>query len=155
MPFSWSLAAGIFSVSASALLLGGVVTACGTDAEGIDSCRKLENARCERAPGCNIPLAVPPHEGAPDTDVAACKRYYNDACLHGLVSEKDPGEVEIEACRVAIQNGTCDVVTTPSIDPACAFLDESPPVTDAGSDADADAESDASLAEQLGDASPF
>ena len=149
--FAYALAVGLV-----VLVTAGAVAACGTDAEGIDSCRQLENARCDRAPGCGISLANPPHEGAPDSDVDACKRYYKDACLHGLVSRKDPGDVEVEACEAAIRNGSCDVVKVPSTDPACVFLLEAPPSDDAGTDPDAgDAGTDASALENLADASPF
>lgn len=158
MPFSWPLAPRGFvwalALGAGALLLGGAVAACGTDAEGVDSCRILESARCDRANGCAISLAKPAHEGAPDRDVSACKRFYHDACLHGLVSQTDPGAIEVEACRVAIESGTCDVVKEPALDPACYFLTETPPVVDAGSDADA-GDASTGLDELLGDASPF
>lgn len=157
MPFSWPFASRGFAWAlvpgALALFLGGAVAACGTDAEGIDSCRILESARCERAKSCGeISLAKPAHEGSPDEDVAACKRYYRDACLHGLVSQTDPGAIEVEACRVAIETGTCDVVKEPALAPACFFLTETPPVLDAGGDA-----SDAGDAGAIGfgDASPF
>ncbi len=134
--------------------------ACGTDAVGVESCRKLENVRCEKAPECGISLEKPPHEGSPDEDVTACKRYYKDACLHGLPSGKDPGELEVEACAEAIRTGSCDVVRVPSSTPACAFLLEQPAVEDAGSDADLDASSaDAGTSngafDAIGDASPF
>ena len=156
MPFSWSFAARgsacALALGAGALLLGGAVAACGTDAEGVESCRTLESARCDRAPGCGLSLDKPAHERAPDEDVAACKRFYRDACLHGLVSQTDPGAIEVEACRVAIQDGGCDVVAVPALDPACFFLTETPPVRDAGSDA---ADADAASGFQLGDASPF
>lgn len=129
------------------------LVACGTDAVGVESCRILEYARCERAPGCGIALEKPPHEGAPDEDVTACKRYYKDACLHGLASGTDPGAVEVEACKQAIETGSCDVVRSPSSDPACAFLDEEPPAPDAGDDAATeDAGSDAA---DLDGQSPF
>lgn len=153
MPASSRLACALATLVA--VLVTGAVSACGTDAVGIDSCRKLENARCEKAPECGISLAKPPHEGAPEDDVTACKRYYKDACLHGLPSGKDPGELEVDACVAAIREGSCDVVRTPSLAPACVFLLEEPIVEDAGSDAaDPDAESSGAL-DALGDASPF
>ncbi len=157
MPFSWPFAlrglACTLVLCCGAVVFGAGVTACGTDAEGVDACRKLESVRCERATGCNISLATPAHEGAPDDDVAACKRFYDDACLHGLVSQKNPGAVEVDACLAAIKDGTCDVVRSPGSDPACAFLQEPAPVIDAGSDAGAS--TDASLEEWLDGASPF
>lgn len=132
-----------------ALPLG--LAACGTDAAGIDSCRTLEAARCERAASCEISLANPPHEGAPEKDVAACKRFYRDACLHGLVSQAEPGELEVEACRAAIETGSCEIVRDPTLARECVFLLEEPPVEtpdDAGADG-------ADLTEQLDGQSPF
>src|SRR5215472_12403700 len=64
---AWGLAA-----SGAWLVLA--ASACGTDAVGIESCRKVEEARCRQAPGCNISLATPVHQG---DDVEACIRYYD------------------------------------------------------------------------------
>ena len=40
----------------------------------------------------------------PRQDVGACKRYYDDACLHGLATTTDPGAVDVQACVDAINN---------------------------------------------------
>jgi hypothetical protein len=99
------------------------VFACGTDPVGVDSCRKIEHARCENAPSCGISLERPVHRGETDSDaVGACKRYYDDACLHGLVAPEDPGALRVDECIEAIHTGTCEIVRTPEIDPRCSFL---------------------------------
>jgi hypothetical protein len=107
--------------------------ACGTDAGGVGSCRQVEEARCRAALGCNISLATPVHNG---DDVAACIRFYDDACLHGL-EVADPGALEVNQCVALIGNPAgdggqknCDIVANPQNYPACAWLSPSP--TDAG-----------------------
>ncbi len=135
-----------------------LILACGTDAVGISECREIERARCTAAEGCGYPA------------VAECRRYYRDHCLHGVPIEAvnsvalDSCVQEIERageCALA-QGGTtapsacveplrtvssaasvCDVVRSPELAVACAFLapgseateSASPPVvvpTDAG-----------------------
>lgn len=104
--------------------------ACGTDPVGVDTCRKIETARCQNAKSCGISLASPVHRRDGNTpekqdqqDVGACIRFYDDACLHGLVTTTDPGAVNAQACVDAINNATdCDVVKNPEKHPACAFL---------------------------------
>jgi hypothetical protein len=114
------------------------VVACGTSAVGVESCKKIEGARCENANSCNISLASPAHRG--DTavlDVVACKRFYDDACLHGLVVTVDPGVVAVDACVAAINNATdCAIVKNPEKAPACAFLvpPAAAPVVDAATE---------------------
>jgi hypothetical protein len=97
--------------------------ACGTEPVGVESCRTIEQARCENAPSCGIDLTHPVHEGStPERDVAACIRFYEDACMHGMVAPNDPGSVAVSACVDAINNGDCAVVKNPETHPACAFL---------------------------------
>lgn len=111
-------------------------TACGTDPVGVESCRKIEHARCENARACGIDLAKPTHrDDTPELDVVACERFYDDACLHGLAAPTDPGSVAVQACVDAINNGDCSVVKNPETHPACAFLvPPAAPATDAGDD---------------------
>lgn len=122
-----------------ALIAGSM--ACGTDPVGVDTCRKIEKVRCESAPACGIDLKRPTHSGdTPESDVAACIRFYDDQCLHGLPLKKEPAQSDIDACINAIINGDCSVVSKPETHPDCAFLAPAPaptPVEDAGSDADA------------------
>jgi hypothetical protein len=124
--------------------------ACGTDPIGVETCRKIEDARCENAKSCGIDITSQPvhrRDGkTPDLqdqqDVGACKRYYEDACLHGLVTTTDPGAVQAQACVDAINNATdCAIVVNPEKAPACAFLlpPAAAPVADA---ATADASTD-------------
>lgn len=108
---------------ASALMIAGAM-ACGSEAVGVDACRKIEGARCENARSCGIDLTNPVHRGtSPSDDVGACKRFYDDACLHGLVAPTDPGTVAVQACVDAINNATdCSIVKNPEKSQACAFL---------------------------------
>jgi hypothetical protein len=71
---------------------------CGTDAVGIDACRDIEIARCEAAQHC----------GRVD-DVAACRRFYRDHCLHGLRTGIEvPPEDEVNRCVATIKKaGEC------------------------------------------------
>ena len=104
-----------------------VVLACGTNATGVDSCKKIEGARCENAPSCGIDLSSPTHRGdSPELGVASCIRYYDDACLHGLTVTNDPGATAVQSCVDAINAGNCSVVKTPSSHPSCAFLVPTP-----------------------------
>ena len=124
--------------------------ACGTDPVGVESCRQIEGARCENAKSCGIDLSSPVHRrDAPTTDerdqqdVGACKRFYEDACLHGLVTTVDPGAVATQACVEAINSTLdCDIVKAPEKHPSCAFLlpPAAPPapIADAAADAAAD-----------------
>jgi hypothetical protein len=102
----------------------GLVVACGTTPVGVESCKRIEGARCENAPSCGISLATPVHRGSSAMlDVVACKRFYEDACLHGFSAPTDPGAVAVQACVDAINNTTdCEIVKAPEKSPACAFL---------------------------------
>lgn len=123
--------------------LAGTV-ACGTEAVGVEACRRIEKVRCESAAACGINLGRPVHVGeGPKADVAACIRYYDDQCLHGLAVGKEPGAQAVDACVDAIIEGDCSVVKAPETAPACHFLQpptDQPTETDAGvSDAGEDA----------------
>jgi hypothetical protein len=118
--------------------LAGPASACGTDAIGIDACRRIESARCKAAPTCHVALD-PPHTTA-GTDVDACIRFYDTACLHGLAVNSDPGTTAVNACVAAIGDHPCspggaNLVQTPEQDPACAWLVPPPAAADAGSGA--------------------
>jgi hypothetical protein len=119
-----------------ALLLAGVyIGACGNGANNVAACQQLESARCARAPFCGVELTYPLHEGNSTSDnVAACQLYYQDACLHGLVTSVGVSTTEVNNCVKAI-NESCPVMLAPQTSPACSFLN--PP--DAGVDAGVDA----------------
>jgi uncharacterized membrane protein YgcG len=70
------------------------LVSCGTDAQNIQACRDIESARCDVAPACTA-----------DFDVAACKRFYRDACLVGTNNtDADAGSGNaVSACIAAIQ----------------------------------------------------
>ncbi len=60
---------------------------CGTDAQGIDECRNIEQARCAAAKSCGLIGAA---------DVPECQRFYRDQCLHGLPVPA-PGSNKVKA----------------------------------------------------------
>jgi hypothetical protein len=102
---------------------------CGSDAKGVDACKRIEEARCRAAPSCGIDLQ-PPHFTGGDA-IDACIRFYDTACLHGLESD-DPGPVVVGECVAAIQSGSCSVVKVPQTDPKCAWMSPSAvPASDA------------------------
>jgi hypothetical protein len=106
---AFGLAAG------GALLLFG---ACGTSAVDVQACRTIEEARCERAQACGISLATPVHDG---NNVDFCIRFYDDQCLHGLVTQQVPGTTAVNAC-VADINKSCTYVINPQASTNCSFL---------------------------------
>lgn len=134
---------GSLLLGALALGISILAPGCATDAVGVETCRQVENARCAQAPNCNdIDLGMPVHRDSPKTDVDACIRFYHDACLHGLATDKDPGAVAAKACIDAINTGDCAVVTHPEQHPSCVWLvppvpPAAPVATDAATDASA------------------
>ena len=69
---------------------------CSTDAQGIDDCRAIEQARCEAAKECGFV-----------SDVPACQLFYRDQCLHGL-PVSSPGSVVVQECVATIRAaGVC------------------------------------------------
>ncbi len=127
-------AAGFVALVGGGLLLASSF-ACGTEPVGVEACRKIERVRCESAQACGIDLGHPVHEGfAPERNVAACIRYYDDQCLHGLSAPKEPRAQDVDACVNAIIVGDCNVVAEPQDHPSCAFLippKAAPPAADA------------------------
>ncbi len=144
----------------------GLAPGCGTEAQGIEACRKVEEERCRQAPACGD-LAITTAD-----DVQACVRFYRDQCLHGLVTA-DPGAPVVDRCVRAIQAaGTCaldtakrddistcdpaiatkgsdakrpcDIILAPDKADDCAWLTPTP---DAGSDAGVDATDDGATAD--------
>jgi hypothetical protein len=135
--------------------IGALAAGCGNSAVGVQACRSIETARCEAAPAC--PASLPPGEGidlssppvAGGDPVAACVRYYDDACLHGLVTSVAPSNADVSDCVSAIQAAgnaaktnpsACKIVVSPDKNaPACSFLipvDAGTTVADAGTAAD-------------------
>lgn len=98
---------------------------CGTDAYGVGECKQIEEARCRAAAKCpDIPLGNVNH--ASGTDVDACIRFYDVACLHGL-EVPDPGAPKVNACVQAIQGldgggASCSIVEQPWLAKDCAWL---------------------------------
>jgi hypothetical protein len=121
---SRGLSVRLLVLTALAAGLAGAM-ACGADPVGVDACRQIESARCENANSCGIDLSKPVHRGdSLSLDVGACKRFYDTACLHGLVTSEDPGAVRVQECVDAINdpNTGCDVIRNPEKDTRCSFL---------------------------------
>ncbi len=154
LPRSASTGRRVAVVAVLAVAFGIVASsaACGTEPVGVEACRKIERVRCESAHACGIDLHRPLHSGdAPENDVAACIRYYDDQCLHGLVVTKEPSPQAVDACVDAIITGDCSVVKAPETDDACKFLvppappapgPAAPDASDGASDADPEASAD-------------
>jgi hypothetical protein len=105
---------------------------CGTDAVGTDTCRRIEQARCRKAPACPA-LGV--------THVEVCVQFARDRCLHGLAGP-EPATSRVEQCTAAIEQATtCSIVEAPETDPACSFL-SSAPASEAGASEPAEASQD-------------
>src|SRR4051812_35043630 len=103
----------------------GALGGCGTNATGVDACRRIEQARCRQAPAC-------PSLGIPAGDaVEQCVQFARDRCLHGL-AVADPGPAVVDPCVHALESTTsCDILAAPVKAPACAFLSS---VSDGGTD---------------------
>ncbi|MEO8184556.1 MAG: hypothetical protein ABI895_37580 [Deltaproteobacteria bacterium] len=113
---------------------------CGTDAVGVSECREIEQARCAAAVSCGF------------ADVDECQRFYRDHCLHGVAIDTVT-QVDVDTCVAQIENAgrcaaaqpdlapaacevpiatqtevakVCDVVLTPELASACAFLRPTP-----------------------------
>jgi hypothetical protein len=139
----WSFARAVgVSLSAVVLLEAG---GCGTDAVGVERCRRIELSRCDAAEAC----------GTID-DVEACRRFYHDHCFHGLPGA-DPGVNAANACGAMLERatacvrdqgaevaladcaeavtaeptvaaGVCELVASPELSDECRFLDPGAPV---------------------------
>lgn len=140
-----SLSASLLSAAASFSIV--TASGCGTNAIGVDDCRDIEQARCEASVPCGFV-----------DDVKACRRYYRDHCLHGLLTKPSAGavaecvrvidaagqcasadaEAGLSDCDPAVTeaNGklrsACDVVAHPEFASECAFLLDEPPDTGTG-----------------------
>jgi hypothetical protein len=125
----------------AALALG---SACGTGASSPDACRSVMEAQCRRAGACNLPLQ-PPYSPS-GSNVDACIRFYDVACLLGL-EVGNPGATAINACVAAIADlaNDCGVATSPQNVSACSWLipQAAATTTDAAPDAPAEATVDA------------
>jgi uncharacterized membrane protein YgcG len=98
----------------ASLLFATLPPSCSTKAVGIDECRRIEEARCEAAIECPEEFDV-----RTSADVAACKRFYHDHCLHGLDVSDAPGKPKVTDCvdsiqrlgRCAKSNGAASLIT--------------------------------------------
>jgi hypothetical protein len=146
---------------AAGLGLPAVSSGCSVDAVGIEDCRKIEFARCDAGKSCGLV-----------SDVAECKRFYRDYCLHGLSLEKSPSAGAVSACVRSLQavqacgkgvalaecpnvtlsptrlSQACDVLAAPEDIAECSFLVTNPQIPDASAEEASDAASDADATEQ-------
>jgi hypothetical protein len=168
MSYFRSLSATLLAAAATFSLV--TASSCGTSAVGVDDCRDIEQARCRASTVCLDADGAPLIE-----DVGACERYYRDHCLHGLAA-KPPAGASVSACVQVIDAAgqcaqsdpastladcpvtdrrpgltrACDVVTHPERTTECAFLLDTPDVSDgtagqsAGGQSGADTSSTAS-----------
>ena len=93
-------------------------TGCETDAQGIDDCRQIEQARCVAAEKCGLV-----------SDVPACQRFYRDQCLHGL-PVTPPGSVKLKECVTTIE--AAGVCATQADGVATLLVDCEPPLNEPG-----------------------
>jgi hypothetical protein len=107
---------------------------CGTDAKGIEACRKIESQRCELAPTCaayakahDLTVIETPE------DVTRCQEFFHDQCLNGIENAgekaREPNDAEASACAAALRaaakcagaptlDGCPDVALISGVDPA-------------------------------------
>jgi hypothetical protein len=127
--------------SKALLVCTGILGGCGTDAMGTDACRKIEQARCRKAPAC------PDLTVQAGTGVDECVAFARDRCLHGL-AVADPGVAAVDQCVSAIDHATsCDPVASPSNLTACAFLLPGQAAIDASDEGAASTPADAALSD--------
>ncbi len=127
-----------------AVAAGAALTSCASEARGVETCRKIEAARCERGPECVIGFV-----GDPDS----CKRFYDVQCGRGgNDGYRDPSTQELNDCLTAIKS-SCDIVNDPMKSPACRFLNANAPDTGILPDTSAEAATDG-VAEVATDAGP-
>jgi hypothetical protein len=137
-----------------ALAAAPVAAGCGTDAQGVQTCKDIEEARCNAAASCPSVQITPPYSNN-GSDVAACIRYYDVACLHGL-AVSDPGSSThyVTDCIKAISaKGACAVVANPELSPLCSWL--IPPNTPVPEGGEAGDGADAGDGNDLGDVVQF
>jgi hypothetical protein len=128
-----------------AAALGAVLAlppACGSSGVGVDACKQVESARCQAASACGVSLEPPYHTAGSDVD--ACIRFYDVACMHGLAGGSDPGQAAVSACVAAISSQPCapggpNLVLHPEKAPGsvCSWL--VPPTSTPAADAAAEA----------------
>src|SRR4051812_43303974 len=76
------------------LVVAMAMNSCGSDARAMDSCRRIENARCDRGLSC-----LDDFKG----DAESCKRYYDVQCGRGVQDAvKEPSKAELDRCLNAI-----------------------------------------------------
>jgi hypothetical protein len=99
---------------------------CGPTASGVDACKQVEEARCQRAAVCGI--STEPPYSTNETPADACIRFYDVACMHGS-SVPVPPAAQVTACVIAIGKSACDGgAPLFETDPACDWLTQNQPV---------------------------
>jgi hypothetical protein len=140
----WLLLAIPLAVAPLVALVG---VGCGSGAIDVQACQQIETARCNQAYKCPAVDLEPPYSTS-GTDVQACIRFYQTACLHGL-TESPPTGTSVSACVDAINeaggDAACSIIEEPWTVDECAWLN--PPAVP-------EASTDASDAGDAGDAAP-
>src|SRR6188768_905747 len=72
---------------------------CSTGAIAIQQCREIERQRCEAAAVCGV---------IESKEVASCKRFYNDQCLHGIAGDEEPTADEQADCLGFLEDRQAD-----------------------------------------------
>ena len=131
------------AVAAGAVLFW--FAACNSDAHGVDTCRTVESARCEKLATCSGALRASTRD--------SCTAFYQVQCGNGLQDgARDPSAPELTACLAAIK-GSCDIASNPYTAPECTvFLGN--PVADAATDATPDGVAEVGPEAAPADASP-
>jgi hypothetical protein len=149
----WLLLAIPLAVAPLVALVG---LGCGSGAIDVQACQEIETARCNQAPKCPAIDLEPPYSTS-GTDVQACIRFYQVACLHGL-TESPPTGQSVSECvdRINSAEGdaACSIIEEPWSVDACAWLNP-PALPEASTDASdaGDAASDASSSDATSDGS--
>ena len=107
--------------------------ACSSTAKGVDACRRLESARCDKlaSKDCN-------GDGSFPGDAASCSRFYETQCGRGLQDgAREPSSSELTGCLDAIKN-SCTVAHDPTTVTQCNVFLTPPvaPVADTGTATD-------------------
>jgi hypothetical protein len=120
----------------------------------VQTCKTIEEARCNAAAKCSSTVQLTPPYTTNGSDVDACIRYYDVACLHGL-AVSDVSGAQVSACVAAISApGACAIVANPELAPKCSWLippNTPPPDASDGEAGDAADAADSSDGNDLGD----
>jgi hypothetical protein len=110
-------------ILALVLAFGLHLSACGSDARAVDTCKQIESLRCSRGPTCI--------EGFTGS-VTSCQKFYEVQCGRGVPeSAKEPSRTDLNKC-LDLMKTDCAAVREPA--KFCPFLvaNDEPATTDTG-----------------------